>query len=207
MVKVRVYIEGGGDTVAQQAPLRQALSTWIQRAIPEATRRPSVIACGGRRSAYEDFRLGVKANPDALNILLVDSEAPVTAPTRWRHVKQRDGDGWDPPPGTSEDNLHFMAQTMEAWLCADPEALAAYFGQGFRPEKLPQRKDLESEPKADLNDKLKAATTPSRKGTYHKGNHLDLLGHVQPTLVIARCPQAGIFVDTLREHLIGAPRG
>ncbi len=204
MVAVRVYVEGGGDTVAQQKPLREALSRWIQGAIPGATRHPRIIACGGGDAAYKDFCLGMKANPDAFNILLVDSETPVTKGiARWAHVKLRPGDGWDAPPGTGEDNLHFMVATMEAWLCADPDGLARYFGDGFKPSKLPQRKNLEEEPKDDLNQKLQAATAPSRKGPYHKGNHLDLLGHVQPTLVIARCPHAGIFVDTLRTRLGG----
>lgn len=204
MVAVRIYVEGGGDTARQQSPLRQALSTWIQRALPEATRRPTIIACGPRRAAYEDFCRGVRANPDAFNILLVDSEAPLEpGRTRWAHVAARAGDGWTPPPGADDEHLHFMAQTMEAWLCADPDGLSRYFGDGFKPGKLPQRKDLEHEPKDALIDKLRDATEPSSKGAYHKGRHLDLLGQTDPAPVQKRCPHAGIFVTALRERLGG----
>lgn len=204
MVGVRVYVEGGGDTVAQAKPLREALATWIQQAVPEATRQPRVIACGGRGSAFEEFCLGVKANPAAFNILLVDSEAPLAeGAKRWAHVAARQGDGWETPAGIGEDNLHFMAQAMESWLCADPDALERYFGDGFKAAKLPRRKNLEEEPKADLSEKLDAATRPSRRGPYRKGAHLDLLGHTKPALVIARCPHAGVFVDVLRARLAG----
>lgn len=197
MVAVRVYVEGGGDSRAQRNPLRQAVATWLERALPKG-RRPTVVACGGRREAYEDFARAVLDHPDAFCVLLVDSEEEVTTLSRWQHVKQRVGDGWDPPPGTDEDNLHFMAQTMEAWICADPEALASYFGHGFAPDRLPQRRDLERVPKPDLNHALAAATRESRRGVYRKGAHLDVLGFVAPDKVIARCALAGTLVAVLR---------
>jgi len=31
---------------------------------------------------------------------------------------------------------------MEAWIAADPDAMALYYGQGFRPKSLPQRSNL-----------------------------------------------------------------
>jgi hypothetical protein len=200
VVAVRVYVEGGGDTKAQRGPLRIALKQWLEEAIPGAP-AITVVACGGRSSAFEDFAEAVKDHPDAFCILLVDSEAPVATADRWRHVKDRQGDGWAPPRGVGEDNLHFMAQTMETWLCADPDALAEFFGPGFARSKLPQRKDLEDEPKADVAAKLAAASAPSHRGPYHKGRDLALLGRVSPTRVQDRCPHAKSFVGAVASNL------
>jgi hypothetical protein len=200
VVAVRVYVEGGGDTSAQRKPLRIALKQWLEAAIPEAS-TVAVVACGGRARTFEDFALGVEKHPDAFCILLVDSEAPVATADRWRHVKDRPGDGWAPPSGVGEDNLHFMAQTMETWLCADPGALAQFFGPGFAKGKLPQRKDLEDEPKADVAAKLAAASAPSHHGAYHKGRDLVLLGRVSPTRVQSRCPHAKSFVGAVASNL------
>lgn len=201
MVAVRVYVEGGGDTKAQAAPLREAVAMWIGRAVPEAKARPKIIACGGRRQAFEEFSHAVRQHDDAFCILLVDSEDQVNAPTRWEHVRQRKDDNWAPPPGTADDNLHFMAPTMEAWLCSDAPALASWFGEGFKAEALPKRTDLEAEPKADLNAKLERATTGSKRGAYRKGRDLGLLGEVSPGKVQGRCELAGVFVGVLRAKL------
>lgn len=203
MVAVRVYVEGGGDTRAQSSPLREAVSIWIQRAVPEATRRPTIVACGPRRKAFEEFCRAVQDHPDAFCVLLVDSEGAVTAPSKWGHAKERDGDGWDRPSDTSEDNLHFMAQSMEAWLCADSAALGRYFGAGLNAEALPKRANLEEEPRADLNRKLARATSSSQRGEYRKGRDLGLLGSVSPALVQERCGHAVAFVGVLRKKLGG----
>jgi hypothetical protein len=201
VVAVRVYVEGGGDTVAQMKLLRIAVKTWLEAAIPGCGPKVTVVACGGRNQAYAEFCQAVATHEDALCILLVDSEELVTASSRWEHVKRRTGDGWEAPPGTSDENLHFMAQTMEAWFCADPDALEIYFGAGFKRAKLPARRDLEEVPRADLNDKLEASSRDSRKGAYKKGRDLGLLGTVQPARVIGRCRHAGIFVEAVGRRL------
>jgi hypothetical protein len=200
MVALHVYVEGGGDTVAQRKPLRVALGQWIEAAVPEARGRVRVHPGGGRQETYQRFCTAI-ADSDGFCLLLVDSEEAVTAATRWQHVANREGDCWTCPLGVGEDNLHFMAQTMETWLCADPSALAMYFGQGFNTGKLPKRLDIEGESKPDVNSKLAAASRTSRRGPYDKGKHLDALARISPILVLARCPHAVQFVAAVRAHV------
>jgi hypothetical protein len=50
-----VYVEGGGDTVAQRKPWRVALGKWIEAAVPAAAGKVKVHPCGGRRNAFERF--------------------------------------------------------------------------------------------------------------------------------------------------------
>lgn len=197
---VVVYVEGGGDTQAQRTPLRRALGQFLEKALPGTGGRPRVEVWGGRQRAFEKFRRGLQEEPNAFHVLLVDSESPVGDATPWEHVRRRPGDGWEAPDGAGEANLHFMIQAMEAWLCADPDALAAYFGPGFKADKLPQRAILELVPKADLNAKLDDATRGSRRGRYRKGAHLDLLGFVSPDRVRQRCPSVATFLRVVEEH-------
>ena len=132
-------------------------------------------------------------------LLLVDSESAFIGPSRWHHV--RDQDTWARPPGAEEDSLQFMAQTMEAWLCADGDGLLTYFGPGFDAARLPRRPNLEEEPKGDVAKKLDAASGGSRRGAYHKGRHLDVLAFVSPERVLARCPQASAFLTALKNRV------
>jgi hypothetical protein len=200
VVAVEVYVEGGGDSVAQRKPWRVALGKWIEAAVPAAAGKVKVHPCGGRRNAFERFCEG-RPPPGATRILLVDSEAPVIAATRWQHVKQRPGDGWDQPLDATEEHLHIMVEAVEHWLCADPEGLEAYFGAGFKRTKLPQRPDLELEPKVDALAKLVAASTGSRRGAYDKGRHLDLLGALSPARIEERCPSARAFLAVVRKRV------
>ena len=64
-----------------------------------------------------------------------------------------------------------MAQAMEAWLIADLDALADFYGQGFNPNSIPRVSDVETIEKALLESSLKAATRNTRKGKYHKSLH------------------------------------
>lgn len=73
--------------------------------------------------------------PSVLHILLVDSEAAVTAATAWLHLQAHDG--WRRPNNATDDQCHLMVRTMEAWLIADPDALAGYYGQRFSRNTLP----------------------------------------------------------------------
>lgn len=205
-VEVAIYIEGGGDSTDDRDALRRGMDMFLD-ALKERTRsrawRWKPVFCGGRRAAYEKFMNARKfAGPNDIILLLVDSEAPVTAATKAGHLKQRQGDGWE-LDGVPEDHIHFMAQTQEAWIVADPEALAAYYGKGFHAKSLPTRQNLEEEAKPDVATKLKKATEGTQKGEYQKIDHAsDLLKKIDPAKVRVRCPHAERLFTTVAD-LIG----
>jgi hypothetical protein len=84
VVTVKVYVEGGGDhNKALETQCRRGFSEFFRRAGLEH-RMPRVVRCGGRRQAYEKFRISHEgASPDDFAILLVDSEAPVAGSGAW----------------------------------------------------------------------------------------------------------------------------
>ena len=82
-----------------------------------------------------------------------------------------------------------MVQMMEAWFLADPEALAAYYGQHFGAKALPGRENVEQIAKSDVERSLKEATKRTQKGEYHKIRHgSDLLAKIDPAKVRRRAP-------------------
>ncbi|MGA7496873.1 MAG: DUF4276 family protein [Isosphaeraceae bacterium] len=124
-----------------------------------------------------------------LNVLLVDSEealAPEPPPAetesqeekrqrersnarvRRDHLASRDG--WD-LSDVEPEQIHLMVPCMEAWIAADPDGMALYYGQGFRLKSLPRRLNLEDEPKANLYSKLANATKDTSKGEYSESNN------------------------------------
>jgi hypothetical protein len=58
-------------------------------------------------------------------VLLVDAEGPLTGSPR-DHLRQNET--WD-LSAAPDDALHLMVQTMEAWIVAHTNALAAFYGQ------------------------------------------------------------------------------
>ena len=93
-----------------------------------------------------------------------------------------------------------MVQTMEAWIVADREALARYYGQGFRGNSLPRTQNLETVSKNAIADALARSTRNTQKSTYHKIRHGgDLLKQVDPNTVRQRCPAcARMFAEVGR---------
>jgi len=64
----------------------------------------------------------------------------------------------------SPERVHLMVQCMEAWIVADPDALAGFYKQNFKMDSLPKRPNLEDEPKTDLYEKLKKSYKRNSKG-------------------------------------------
>lgn len=166
-MEVRIYIEGGGDTGSQKGWLRTGFSEFLSELRDWARSRRqrfSIICCGGRDSTLEDFRNALQDHPDAFNILLIDAEDSVVLSPR-AHLEKRDG--WK-LADLEEEQVHLMVALMESWFLADQEALEKFFGAGFRGNALPQRTNVEENPKADVEKGLNDATRQKQKRALQK---------------------------------------
>jgi hypothetical protein len=193
---VYVFVEGGGNTRDSQTALRLGFAKLFAKVLGTRS-KPKVVPCGSRSQAFKDWKHAFSNDPEAVCLLLVDSEEAVRG-SPWDHVRTRQGDGWDKPDDATDDQLHFMVQAMEAWLIADPDTLASHYGQGFKRSALPARKDVEAIPKPELYDALSRATKETRtKGTYDKSHGFLLIGQLDPNKVLATCPHAARFFSIL----------
>jgi len=95
-----------------------------------------------------------------------------------------------------------MVQTVEAWLIADPDALASYYGQGFQRSALSKRQNVEAIPKTELVPSLDRATQRTQKGQYHKIRHCsDLLSRLNPEKVRSRARHCELLFTTLEARI------
>ena len=94
VTEIRIYIEGGGDSRSTKDELRGGYRVFLRDIYDLASTkriRCRIVMCGGRNSAFEDFKTAIQSHPQAFNVLLVDAEAPVVLGP-WAHLQQ--GDGW-----------------------------------------------------------------------------------------------------------------
>ena len=131
MREVRIYVEGGGAKDTKDR-LRQAFAKFFAGLRDEARRKGTelrVIACGSRAEAIADFRIGLKANPNAFNLLLVDADEPVTRPAR-EHLAAAGQDARylasvdeNPSPhrgAISFGDLEAVAEPSDDWFLSPP---------------------------------------------------------------------------------------
>lgn len=197
MTSIAIYMEGGGDSNNGRAALRQGMDEFLGE-LKQVARTRSwewKLACvGSRNNAFRAFRRATERGEADVVILLVDAEDPLQGAPR-DHLRQRDR--WE-MGFAEESSVHLMVQTMETWLVADGDALAAYYGQGFRESALPRTRDLESVTKREIERALETATRETTKGRYHKIRHASqLLKRIRPVRVRERCAACGRFLDFL----------
>ena len=201
-MRIKIIVEGGGETKLLRSKCRQGFSKFFSKTGMEH-QKPSVIASGSRRSAFDDFCAAVhRAKKDEFIVLLVDSEDPIAAGSSpWQHLKARDS--WNQPSDATDDQVHLMVQCMEAWFLADKDCLVAYYGNDFNQNALPARQDIENIAKNDVLNGLKNATRSGvSKGEYGKGQHsFDILAQIDPDKVVAASPHAKRLVDTLKAKI------
>ena len=194
-MSVTVFVEGGGNKATDSA-CRQAFRSLLTRA-GFAGRLPSVIPCGSRNDAYDDFEIALR-NGGEYPILLVDSEELVADANQpdvnpsgaWQHLRRR-------PSGANDDQAQLMVTTMETWLIADRQALKAYFPD-MNANALPPDTDLESRRRQDVIAALRRAT----QDRYDKGKpSFNLLGRVDPDALRRRLPHFQRFVAALESRL------
>jgi len=199
VVKIRIYVEGGGDQHALKSKCRAGFRMFFEKVLPQG-RMPSIIACGSRNKAFSYFCTAIKQHRNAFCVLLVDSESPIrNSANRWDHLKERDN--WNKPDGANEENIHFMVQCMESWFIADKECLAFFFGQGFNVNAIPDNPNIEAVSKADIFNGLKNSSRNTKtKGKYGKGSHsFDILSKISPAKVREASEHADILLRILEE--------
>ncbi len=199
-----IYMEGGGKGRDTKVALRQGMDaflTELKEAVRAKAMRWRLVCCGSRDEAFKAFSHAHGTGDMAITVLLVDAEGPVNRPAR-AHLLATDG--WD-LSRVDDDVVHLMVQTMEAWIVADPEALAVYYGQHFGRKALPRRRNLKQNAKATVTAALERATRATQKGTYHTIRHAsDLLKLIDPQKVRQRCPNCTRLFDTLGNAIAGA---
>lgn len=192
MVRVKIFIEGGGNGSVIDQSFKQA---WRQffAAAGLAGRMPRVVRGESRTATYDKF-INTRPRADEVLLLLVDSEGPV-APghTAWQHLQARDG--WRQPPAAADDSAYLMVQFMETWFLADRDALRRFFGPSLNENAFREWPSLESVPKDTVLNALEQATG----GRYQKGKvSFQLLERIAPERVAAACPHAKQLLDALR---------
>lgn len=207
---VVLYVEGGGsgaNSDALQSELRRGFSAFFSNTSLGGTRRPRVVACGGREQAFDRFKTALVQGENAL--LLVDSEAPVVAAAQlgsdsrawmpWLHLKRQAG--WDKPDEAGDGDAHLMVQCMESWLLCDVPALTEFYQAGFKKPALPGG-GIESVAQSGVLSVLQKATQHCRtKAVYGKGAHsFKLLALIDPKKVCANSPWAARLIHELERR-------
>ena len=206
MRELRIYCEGGGDGPKTKVPFKIGMKAFLHplNDLARSARiRFDVIVCGGRQSAYDSFKNGLRQYPNAFNVLLVDAEAPVAATkTPWQHLKARDG--WD-ALACSDEQCFLMVQTMEAWFIADIEALKQFYGKDFNANALPKNHLIETVVKNELEPALIKASKQTTAGEYKKIKHgAKLLSLIDSSKVRKASPHCDRLFTTLENKLTAA---
>ena len=190
-MKVRIYIEGGGEGKELDEVFRRAWKRFFDAA--GVRRKPRVIRGGGRQHTFDAFRHRVaRDTAEETSLLLVDSEG-CRAVRRLVTLDTAVTGGYA-PRASIDLQAFLMVQVMETWFLADVDALQRCFGASFRASALRAWPQLEQVPKDTIFDVLKQA---SGRG-YTKRKAFDLLERISPDLVENACPHAMALLNHLR---------
>jgi hypothetical protein len=178
VTEIRIYFEGASE-------LREGFRNFFAEIKTDGGRGPKLIAGGGREQAIADFRKSSKNHPDALNLLLVDSEGPDTG-ALFEAICQPQR-----IPESARREVFWMVECMESWFLADIEALGSYYGRDLT-EALRGNPNVEEIPKRDVLARLKAAAG----GRYRKTKDAPrLLKQIRPQRVRQAAPNCGRLFD------------
>jgi hypothetical protein len=177
-VSAHLYIEGASSK-EDQIRCREGFRRLFEKA-GFTGRLPRLSACGGRDSAFDDFKTAHgAARPGHFVAILIDSEDPVADLERtWAHLKTRDN--WEKPTGASDEQVLFMSTCMETWVVADRETLRKHYGEELQENALPPPNDLERRRRSEVHDSLVHATRDC-SNAYKKGKRsFVVVGELNP---------------------------
>ena len=186
MVKVTIYVEGGGDSKELHTRCREGFRKLLKRC-GFTGRMPQLVACGGRSQAFNDFsRAHRTSHAENIVLMLVDSEDPMKdIEATWTHLASRDG--WQQPDGTTDDQVLLMTTCMETWIVSDRAVLKTYYGNNLQESALPAWVDLESRARDAVQNALVHATRDC-SNKYEKGKRsFQVLGELTPDTLNTTC--------------------
>ena len=179
-MSAHLYIEGA-ESKEDQVRCREAFRNLIGKlGFAAGKRMPRLSACGGRNSAFDNFKTAHAQRQQGDYIaMLVDSEDPVADVDKtWDHLKSRDN--WEKPAGAIDEQVLFMTTCMESWIVADRETLKKHYGHKLQETALPPTNNLESRGRSDVHDKLEHATRDC-SNAYQKGKRsFHVVGDLNP---------------------------
>jgi hypothetical protein len=170
VTELRIYFEGDDRL---RPGFRQLLSE-IAEAARSKKCRFELIATDG--TPAQDYRAGLKANPEAWDVLLLDTDESSA------NLGAKGLDGCDP------ESICWMVQIMESWFLADIDALKRSYDGGFQESALKGNPNVEEIPKGDVLTRLENATRGTKAGKYQKNHAFKLLGLIDPSKVRSAAP-------------------
>lgn len=186
MVSAHLYIEGG-ESKEDKIRCREGFRKLLEKA-GFSGRMPRLSACGGRGSAFDDFKTAHSGRKAGDYIaMLVDSEDPVADLEKtWDHLRCRDQ--WDKPAGAVDEQVLFMTTCMETWIVADQAALREHYGQKLQENALPPLVELENRNRHDVHDNLVHASR-NCSNAYSKGKRsFEVLAKIDPAVLKQHLP-------------------
>ena len=185
-MSAHLYIEGG-ESKEDQIRCREGFRKLLEKA-GFSGRMPRLSACGGRLSAFDDFKTAhARSNVGDYIAMLVDSEDPVVDLEKtWDHLKRRDG--WEKPAGAIDEQVLFMTTCMETWIVADRAALREHYGHKLQENALSPLNNLEARNRQDVHDNLVHASRDC-SNAYSKGKRsFAVLAKLDPAVLKQHLP-------------------
>jgi hypothetical protein len=204
-VKKVIYLEGGGDSKELHTRCREGFRKLLEKCGYEG-KMPRLVACGGRRSVFEDFQSAHGSRtPEDFIAMLIDSEEPLNdTEATWDHLIR--SDHWEKPPDAADEQVLFMTTCMETWIVADRDSLRNHYGSRLQVSALPPLTILEERNRHDIQDALVHATRDCTNA-YQKGNRsFDILSKLTPGTLKPHLPSFRRNLEILNEKLKGIQR-
>jgi hypothetical protein len=187
---VRIVVEGGGN----QTSFRNGFQEFFKFLREPLDGKPvdlSIVQGGSGESAANKFAKQRELFPDALIFLLVDSEFPVSDGIGIWDFLVRKRRGFEKPRWASDNHAYLMVQCIETWIISDIRAHPERYGPGLKVSKISRRRNLEEEPKADVQKQLKDAL-----GSYGHSEAPKFIAGVDPE-ELRKLPHGARLIDNL----------
>ena len=183
----RVFLEGGGDSKELQVRCREGFRRLLENC-GYAGRLPRLVACGGRKTAFDDFERAHKEHSSSeFIVMLVDSEDQIDDIEKtWGHLQKRDQ--LPRPPNTLDEQVLLMTTCMETWIVCDRATLKRHYGNGFQESALPPLTDLEKRPRQVILEQLLHATRNCSNAYKKGGRSYQVLGMLDPAVLQKHLP-------------------